>query len=282
MMKFGVGQAVPRFEDARLLRGQGKFLDDINLPNQLYTVFLRSPHAHARIRKVDTSVAAEAPGVVAVYTGADYNADGLGHAEGDDAAQKGRRLADVRAAAAGAGDRSGALCRRSGGDGRRRVAGPGEGRGRTGRGRLRAAAGGHVRSPRRRSPTRRASGTTTRTTSRTSSSAANKAQRPRPPLPAPRTSSSAATSSPACTRSTWSRAAPSAFTITATGPLHAPRRLQLPAPRAQHAGRSGLQGAGEPGARRHATMSAAVSAPRAGSMSSTGWCCGRRASSAGR
>ncbi len=78
MMKFGLGQAVPRFEDARLLRGQGKFLDDINLPNQLYTVFLRSPHAHAHIRKVDTSVAAEAPGVVAVYTGADYNADGLG------------------------------------------------------------------------------------------------------------------------------------------------------------------------------------------------------------
>jgi aerobic carbon-monoxide dehydrogenase large subunit len=78
MMKFGVGQAVPRFEDARLLRGQGKFLDDINLPNQLYTVFLRSPHAHARIRKIDTTAAAEAPGVVAVYTGADYDADKLG------------------------------------------------------------------------------------------------------------------------------------------------------------------------------------------------------------
>ena len=77
-MKFGVGQAVPRFEDARLLRGQGKFLDDINLPNQLYTVFLRSPHAHARIRKIDTTAAAKAPGVVAVYTGTDYDADKLG------------------------------------------------------------------------------------------------------------------------------------------------------------------------------------------------------------
>jgi aerobic carbon-monoxide dehydrogenase large subunit len=78
MMKFGVGQSVPRFEDARLLRGQGKFLDDINLPNQLYAVFLRSPHAHARIRKIDTRGAADAPGVVAVYTGADYDADKLG------------------------------------------------------------------------------------------------------------------------------------------------------------------------------------------------------------
>jgi aerobic carbon-monoxide dehydrogenase large subunit len=60
------------------LRGQGKFLDDINLPNQLYAVFLRSPHAHARIRKIDTRGAADAPGVVAVYTGADYDADKLG------------------------------------------------------------------------------------------------------------------------------------------------------------------------------------------------------------
>jgi aerobic carbon-monoxide dehydrogenase large subunit len=78
MMKYGVGQPVPRFEDVRLLRGQGRFLDDINLPNQLYTVFLRSPHAHANIRKIDTTAANDVPGVVAVYTGADYNADALG------------------------------------------------------------------------------------------------------------------------------------------------------------------------------------------------------------
>jgi carbon-monoxide dehydrogenase large subunit len=78
MMKYGVGQAVPRFEDARLLRGQGRFLDDISLPRQLHAVFLRSPHAHARIRKIDTGAAAAVPGVTAVYTGADYNADKLG------------------------------------------------------------------------------------------------------------------------------------------------------------------------------------------------------------
>ena len=78
MMKFGVGQAVPRFEDVRLLRGQGKFLDDLSLPNQLYCVFLRSPHAHANIRKIDVTAAALVPGVVAVYTGVDYNAEGFG------------------------------------------------------------------------------------------------------------------------------------------------------------------------------------------------------------
>jgi aerobic carbon-monoxide dehydrogenase large subunit len=78
MMKFGVGQAVPRFEDVRLLRGQGRFQDDVNLHGQVYTVFLRSPHAHARIRSIDTAIAADAPGVLAIYTGADYAADGLG------------------------------------------------------------------------------------------------------------------------------------------------------------------------------------------------------------
>jgi carbon-monoxide dehydrogenase large subunit len=77
MMKFGVGQPVPRFEDARLLRGQGRFQDDVNLHGQVYTVFLRSPHAHARIRSIDVSAAADAPGVLAVYTGKDYAADGL-------------------------------------------------------------------------------------------------------------------------------------------------------------------------------------------------------------
>ncbi len=78
MMKFGVGQAVPRFEDVRLLRGQGRFQDDINLHGQVHAVFLRSPHAHARIRSIDTATAADAPGVLAIYTGKDYAADGLG------------------------------------------------------------------------------------------------------------------------------------------------------------------------------------------------------------
>ena len=72
MMKFGVGQPVTRFEDARLLTGKGRYQDDANLPGQLYAVFLRSPHAHALIKSIDTNAAAVAPGVRAVYTGADY------------------------------------------------------------------------------------------------------------------------------------------------------------------------------------------------------------------
>src|ERR1700722_2382587 len=78
MMKYGVGQPVRRFEDSRLLTGRGRYQDDVTLPRQAYAVFLRSPHAHARIGAIDTAAARAAPGVVAVYTGADYEADGLG------------------------------------------------------------------------------------------------------------------------------------------------------------------------------------------------------------
>ena len=77
MIKFGVGQPVTRLEDKRLLRGQGRYQDDTNLPGQLYSVFLRSPHAHAKIRSIETAAAAAAPGVRAIYTGQDYAADRL-------------------------------------------------------------------------------------------------------------------------------------------------------------------------------------------------------------
>ena len=77
MMKFGVGQPVTRFEDVRLLSGKGRFQDDANLPGQLYAVFVRSPHAHAGIKSIDTMAAAAVPGVRAAYTSADYAADGL-------------------------------------------------------------------------------------------------------------------------------------------------------------------------------------------------------------
>jgi aerobic carbon-monoxide dehydrogenase large subunit len=77
MIKFGVGQPVRRFEDTRLLMGRGRYQDDTNLPGQLYAVFVRSPHAHAGISSIETSSAKGAPGVKAVYTGADYAADGL-------------------------------------------------------------------------------------------------------------------------------------------------------------------------------------------------------------
>ncbi len=78
MGKYGIGQPVVRFEDARLLRGKGRFIGDVSLPGQAYAVFVRSPHAHARILGIDTQVAAATPGVVAIYTGHDVAADGLG------------------------------------------------------------------------------------------------------------------------------------------------------------------------------------------------------------
>ena len=77
LMKFGVGQPLRRFEDPRLLTGKGRFQDDVDLPRQAYCVFVRSPHAHARIRGIETAAAKRAPGVLAVYTGADYRDDGL-------------------------------------------------------------------------------------------------------------------------------------------------------------------------------------------------------------
>ena len=77
MIKFGVGQPLRRFEDQRLLNGRGRFQDDVILPRQAYAVFVRSPHAHANIRAIDTTAAAAAPGVLAVYTGVDYQNDGL-------------------------------------------------------------------------------------------------------------------------------------------------------------------------------------------------------------
>ncbi|MDW5597088.1 xanthine dehydrogenase family protein molybdopterin-binding subunit [Conexibacter stalactiti] len=66
-----VGQSVPRVEDERLLRGAGRYVDDIDPPGGAEAAFLRSPHAHARIVSVDTTLARLMPGVVAVYTGAD-------------------------------------------------------------------------------------------------------------------------------------------------------------------------------------------------------------------
>jgi aerobic carbon-monoxide dehydrogenase large subunit len=69
-----VGAKVPRVEDRRILTGRGHYIDDLQLPQMLHAAFLRSPLAHARITHIDASAAAEAPGVVAVYTGEDMRA----------------------------------------------------------------------------------------------------------------------------------------------------------------------------------------------------------------
>jgi carbon-monoxide dehydrogenase large subunit len=74
----GIGASVRRKEDFRFLQGRGAYTDDFNRPGQLYAWILRSPHAHARIRGIDTARAAAMPGVVAVFTGADMAADNVG------------------------------------------------------------------------------------------------------------------------------------------------------------------------------------------------------------
>src|ERR1700682_970159 len=66
-----VGQRIKRTEDPRLIKGLAHYVDDIKLPDTLYVSFVRSVYAHARIKSVDTSDAAQSPGVVAVYTGKD-------------------------------------------------------------------------------------------------------------------------------------------------------------------------------------------------------------------
>jgi carbon-monoxide dehydrogenase large subunit len=109
-MRFGAGQPVKRLEDQRLLTGKGQFIDDKPEDGALWLHVLRSPHAHARIVSIDTSAAAEMPGVAAVFTGADLVSDDVGAIP---------TLAifkrpDDGAAAPAAGARGGALYRRGG------------------------------------------------------------------------------------------------------------------------------------------------------------------------
>jgi carbon-monoxide dehydrogenase large subunit len=78
MGQFSIGQSVRRREDPRLLRGKGRYYDDLKLADQLYAAIVRSPHAHADICGIDTRAAPQMHGVHVVLTGRDYEADGLG------------------------------------------------------------------------------------------------------------------------------------------------------------------------------------------------------------
>jgi aerobic carbon-monoxide dehydrogenase large subunit len=78
MSELGIGASARRKEDYRFLTGKGLYVDDIVRPGQLHAYILRSPFAHARIVSIDTTAAKESPGVVAVYTGADLEAAGVG------------------------------------------------------------------------------------------------------------------------------------------------------------------------------------------------------------
>lgn len=82
MTRYSISQPVRQVEAPRLMKGQGRFTDDVYLDRQTHAVFLRSPHAHAEILKIDTTEAASMPGVLAILTGVDYEADGLGEVKG--------------------------------------------------------------------------------------------------------------------------------------------------------------------------------------------------------
>ena len=79
----GIGVSVPRIEDEALLTGSSRFIDDIDLAGQAHAHFVRSPYAHARINAIDCVDALAAPGVIAVFTGADMVADGVGEILGN-------------------------------------------------------------------------------------------------------------------------------------------------------------------------------------------------------
>jgi carbon-monoxide dehydrogenase large subunit len=76
--QFGIGQPVSRLEDPALLRGEGRYTDDVSLPGQAYAAFVRSPHAHGTIEGIATDAARAMPGVLAVYTAADLAPMGYG------------------------------------------------------------------------------------------------------------------------------------------------------------------------------------------------------------
>ncbi|MDA0240113.1 MAG: xanthine dehydrogenase family protein molybdopterin-binding subunit [Proteobacteria bacterium] len=78
MGQFSISQPVPRTEDPKFLKGVGNYVDDVHLAGETYGYVLRSPHAHAEIRKIDTDAAKKAPGVLLVLTAADYLAAGYG------------------------------------------------------------------------------------------------------------------------------------------------------------------------------------------------------------
>jgi carbon-monoxide dehydrogenase large subunit len=77
MGDYAIGRSVPRFEDLRLVRGGGRYVDDVALPGMAFGHVLRSPHAHARITRIDPAKAKAAPGVLLVLTGADWAASGF-------------------------------------------------------------------------------------------------------------------------------------------------------------------------------------------------------------
>ncbi len=130
LVKFGIGQGVSRKEDPTLLRGEGRYTDDVNLPGQAYAVMVRSRHGHGTIRGLSFDAARAMPGVLGVYGPADLEARRLQAAAEPVQRQEPRRHAVAHGAAAGAGQDARALYRRARRLRRRRNGGAGQGRGR--------------------------------------------------------------------------------------------------------------------------------------------------------
>ena len=144
---YAIGEPVKRKEDSQLLRGQGRYTDDINLPNQAYAYILRSTIAHGRIKSIGIEAAKAMPGVLAIYTGADMKQ--YGTIQSGAAVQEPRRLRHEEAGQGDAVERQGALRRRSDrlrGGGNHRAS---QRRLRSDRSRYRDAAGGDHRRIRR-------------------------------------------------------------------------------------------------------------------------------------
>ena len=162
MRQFGIGQPVRRVEDRRFLTGRGRYLDDIVRPRQAHAAMLRSPHAHARIRAIDTAAALAAPGVC---RRAYRRRSGRATASARSRASARSPTATARRCRCRRGrrivTRPGAACRRHGRARRRRDRRAGARRRRSDRGRLRAAAGGRRDRRRRSIPASRRCGTIT-------------------------------------------------------------------------------------------------------------------------
>ena len=108
-VKFGVGQPVTRKEDPILLRGEGRYTDDINLPGQAYAVMVRSRNAHGMLKGIDTSEAKGLPGVLMILTARRSRRGGLRPADVPAQHPAARRHADEDTAALVAGQGQGSL-----------------------------------------------------------------------------------------------------------------------------------------------------------------------------
>ena len=83
MTRYSISQPVTQVEAPRLLKGEGRYTDDVKLPFECHAVFLRSPHAHAHIVSIETNVAKQKSGIIEIFTGEDLLSDNIGNVAGN-------------------------------------------------------------------------------------------------------------------------------------------------------------------------------------------------------